>query len=342
MSEGNGEPSSIRDALEKAYREAEEKEKALEAAPEKTKTEPEPTQSKDGTEAAPLQASGETEQTTTDEPPEVIEPPQHWSDEHKETFKGLPPNAQKFLFERHKSMEGDYTRKTTEFANERKRYDALKQVFEPLKDKMTLAGMDEMAAMKQLVAAQTYLDRNPREAIAYFAKTYGVDLSQPDPGASNQDPEMSAVKAELSQLRNHLNLTEQQKALAERQRLDAEITAFSESKDEKGTPKHPHFELLRLRMGALIQSGDAKDLPDAYEKALWADPVLRTDLLEQQRKTAEAKAKAAAQKLAEDAKKKVIPKGGGSSQVQGQEPKSLRDFLSQEYDKQLSGKSERI
>ena len=47
-----------------------------------------------------------------------FEPPQHWSEEHKATFREQSPEAKKFLLDRHKAMEGDYTQKTQQLAQQ--------------------------------------------------------------------------------------------------------------------------------------------------------------------------------------------------------------------------------
>ena len=55
-------------------------------------------------------------------PPETqaneLEPPQHWSEEHKATFREQSPEARQFLLDRHRQMEGDYTQKTQQLAQQ--------------------------------------------------------------------------------------------------------------------------------------------------------------------------------------------------------------------------------
>ncbi len=46
------------------------------------------------------------------------------------------------------------------------------------------------------------------------------------------------------------------------------IKNFQEAKDDKGNPKYPHFETVRLTMDRLLKSGEATDLPTAYTKAV--------------------------------------------------------------------------
>jgi hypothetical protein len=52
------------------------------------------------------------------QPADELEPPQHWSEEHKATFREQSPEARKFLLDRHRQMEGDYTQKTQQLAQQ--------------------------------------------------------------------------------------------------------------------------------------------------------------------------------------------------------------------------------
>ena len=45
-----------------------------------------------------------------------------------------------------------------------------------------------------------------------------------------------------------------------------QISTFAQSTDAKGNLKYPHFEQLRVKMGNLIDAGEAKGLEDAYAK----------------------------------------------------------------------------
>ena len=49
---------------------------------------------------------------------DVMEPPAHWPEEQKELFRSQSPEGQRFLLERHRQMEADYTRKTQHLAEQ--------------------------------------------------------------------------------------------------------------------------------------------------------------------------------------------------------------------------------
>ncbi len=64
-----------------------------------------------GAEAQPQQGS-EPQHQQLEPPEDDLAPPIHWSDEDKAVFENQTPEARRFLLERHRAMEGDYTRKS--------------------------------------------------------------------------------------------------------------------------------------------------------------------------------------------------------------------------------------
>src|SRR6185437_12722421 len=100
------------------------------------------------------------------------------------------------------------------------------------------------------------------------------------------------------QIRNqqHLQQQEQQrKQQAEQAELTRQIEEFSSS------PNRPHFESVRDDMSKLLQAGYAESLDDAYDKAVWARPDIRSTLL----KDEEAERIQEQAKVAETAKAKA-------------------------------------
>jgi hypothetical protein len=135
-----------------------------------------------------------------------------------------------------------------------------------------------------------------------IAKDYGIDPSslgsappQDAAQAIQVDPAVAALKRELSEIKTHLTSQERQRAEAEFSQHTESVTAFGSD------PKHEHFDSVREDMAALIETGRAKDLQDAYDKAIWAHPEVRTKLLakqEQERTRKLADEAAAARKAA--------------------------------------------
>ncbi|NBW77325.1 MAG: hypothetical protein EBR34_16255, partial [Sphingomonadaceae bacterium] len=78
-------------------------------------------------------------------------------------------------------------------------------------------------------------------------------------------------------------------------------------------------EAVRVHMGALMQQGLAKDMEDAYQQAIWANPQVREKVLAEQTAAADAKRLAEAKAKAEAGRKVQAVRGAPpvSNGVQG-------------------------
>ena len=229
-------------------------------------------------------AETEVEEKAEEEKPlEAITPPQHWPKSFKESFEKLPVEAQHLLYDRHKELEGDYTKKTQGVAKYRKRQEALDEIMKPYLADFQRLGMDEIGAVRQLFAAHDYLRKDPKQAIQWLAKNYGVDMSEVGIDTAEDeyaDPQVKALQQQVAQLQGFLNQQQQTQMQSVQQDTQSMIDKFASAKDADGNPKYPHFEEVRDRMGVLIQGNQAQDLESAYEMAIYADPKLRQSLMD--------------------------------------------------------------
>lgn len=263
-----------------------------------------------------------------DTPSATLTAPEHWSSEWKSSFAAATPELQKWALDVESSLKSDYTKKTTELAEVRK-------ALEPYRDQIKLRGMSEGQLINQLLAAQAALDRNPLETIKYFAKAYNVDLSKfapqaPPPEDEFVDPQIKALRDEIKSLKEGRDQDIKSKQLQDHNQAQQQLVEFMAAKDEAGSPKYPHFESVRKAMGALMQSGDAKSLEEAYDKATWANSGVREQLLKaQQEKTLkEQEAKAEAERKAKVAQaKKAASKPSGKSPELVTSKKDLSSIL---------------
>jgi len=94
----------------------------------------------------------------------------------------------------------------------------------------------------------------------------------------------------------------EQEAALKKQQEDNEIQG--QIKTFAADPKNVHFETVKAHMAALLKGGIAKDLQDAYDQAVYANPQTRSSLLEaktvsdNEKRVAEQKARAEAAKRA--------------------------------------------
>lgn len=191
-------------------------------------------------------------------------------------------------------------------------------------------GLIPERALPEIVGAWQQLVSNPREVLPELAKRFGVEW-----GAGNQqapaqqapanqwvDPELAALKSELAELKQQAEARarqEQARAAAEEQRfyqnVSSELQEFAKGKSD--------FEMVRNDMAALLRSGAAKDLQDAYDKAVWANPQTRTARLEAERKAEEAKRLAEAEK----AKRAASVNVRSDSRVNPAPARSIRETI---------------
>jgi len=284
--ESNNESASetVRETLNRvlAGQEISETEEEAETLPEP----PEPEQKVEAAEETEEEvAETEVEEKAEDKPLEAIAPPQHWPNDFKEQFEKMDATGQHLFMKRYKDLEGDYTKKTQSLAKYRKRQESFDEIMKPHMDDFSRAGMDDVGAIRQLLSAHNYLKNDPKQAIQWLAKNYGVDLAEVgyDSTAEDDDyadPKMKALEQQVAQLQGFLKNQEQTQMQSVQQNTQSMIDQFANEKTTDGSPKHPHFDSVRDRMGILIQGNQAPDLATAYDMAVYSDPKLRQVMMD--------------------------------------------------------------
>jgi hypothetical protein len=223
-----------------------------------------------------------------DEPAEAAElealpAPNHWPKDFAAKFEALDAPAQHMFMERYKDLEGDYTKKTQAIAKYKKRQDAFDEIMAPFKSQFERAGMDDVGAVRQLLAAHDYLRKDPANAINWLASQYGVDIGAigNDPAFEDEfaDPQVKQLQQQVAQLTGFIQNQQTQQQSYEQASTQSFIDQFAAETDASGNPAHPHFETVRSVMGSLISSGNATDLKSAYDMAVYANPELRQEEL---------------------------------------------------------------
>ena len=242
-----------------------------------------------------------------------LEAPKNWSEDVKGTFKDLPREAQEYMLKRDKEMTADYTRKTQEVAQQRKSYESLDKVIAPVRQQIQASGIGESEYISRLLSADMALRNNPKVALKQLAQGYGIDLSSINQTEdwNDSDPQITQLQQQNQAILAELNQFKQQNLQSARQQTENQISTFAQSTDAKGNLKYPHFEQLRVKMGNLIDAGEAKGLEDAYAKSVRLDDNLYKESLESQRKNVKAEEDAKRKSALEKAKK-VRPRSAGT------------------------------
>lgn len=238
----------------------------------------------------------EDEDEDEDDGPAPIDPPPNWPQQEQAFFRELPPELQHAYLDRARHMMADYTRKTQEIARVRQGYQELERVIAPHVQQWALNGMGPAQAMQQLIALSDYATKSPQEFIRYFANLRGVDLQAIAQPAQEEyiDPQVAALQQQLAGVQQQLNYTSQAQAYAQQvaqqqqyaqafQETNGQIDNFASQVGPDGKPLYPYFNQLEEDMSALIETGRAQTLHEAYETAKWANPYTRSKLLAQSR-----------------------------------------------------------
>ena len=238
----------------------------------------------------------EEEDEDEDDGPDPIDPPPNWPQQEQAFFRELPPELQHAYLDRAKHMMADYTRKTQEIARVRQGYQELERVIAPHVQQWALNGMGPAQAMQQLIALSDYATKSPQEFIKYFANLRGVDLQALAIPAQEEyiDPQVAALQQQLAGVQQQLNYTSQAQAYAQQvaqqqqytqafEETNGAIDNFASQVGPDGKPLYPYFNQLEEDMSALIETGRAQTLHEAYETAKWANPYTRSKLLAQSR-----------------------------------------------------------
>lgn len=215
------------------------------------------------------------------------------------------------------------------------RNDALEAVLAQRREAWKMEGLSEAQAIEQLTAISDFATRDPAQFIQWFAQQRGLDLTslvpKPESEEDNDeflDPEYKAIRDEVKALRAEQAERQQFEHQARVAQVQSHITSFAEAKDEAGALKHPHFQQVAVRVGALMH-GEGISLEDAYERACWADPNIRQQLMQQAEAARIEKAKAAAAK-AEKAARQVRTPGG---QFAGTKARTMQETMAEVYDR---------
>ena len=232
-------------------------------------------------------------ETPTEEQPEPISPPSSWSKDKHEHWGKMPREAQEYYMTREKQMLDGLEQYKGDAGFGRQ----LKEAFTPYKAFLNAQGIDEAKAVSYLMNAHYKLSSAPaHEKHSYFAqlaKSYGLELPTANKEEAEVDPNVKALQDKFNQLETQLTQREQAILNERKTQVAKEVEAFA--------AENPYFDEVADDIIPLLNHG--MPLKDAYERAIWANPVTRAKEMARVQTEAEAKLKEKAKKDAEVAKK---------------------------------------
>jgi hypothetical protein len=209
--------------------------------------------------------------------PEVVvkAAPNTWKKEVADKWSTLPAEVQSEVERR----EADFHKGIEQYKGKAQFGESIERAIQPYASTLQALNITPDKAIAELMAADHRLRYgSPAEKQAYFsqlAQNYGVSLGE----VANQpqvDPNVNYLTQQVNQLQGWIQnqtLMGQQK---EQESLTSEIAQFASD------PSHSHFESVKGYMSALLQAGQAQNLTDAYEQAIYANPQTRALILAEQ------------------------------------------------------------
>lgn len=255
-----------------------------------------------------------------------VKAPDSWSAPMKEQFKTLPAAAQAYIAQR----ENDANKRITGMDADRDFGKRVKETASPyLATIQSEGGTVEQAFTQFLNTAHVLRVGTPQQkqmALRTIAQKFSVDLGQP-----LQQPPRHPVIESLEQRLTRIEQAGQAEIHNRQQQEDAQVQGLYEA--FVASPGHEHLEAVKPLMVALLNSGEAKDYQDAYDKAIWADPGIRSTLTAAEIKAAVEKRSTDAQAKTDGARRAAVSVVGGPggavpvAGANGQDDLSLRDQI---------------
>lgn len=234
------------------------------------------------------QQAPEGQQQDTTQPQEGAQQPQDPNAVDEAVIAKLPENVRdevRTLLTTRDTAFNQYAQKLHDQLNG---YGAIEQLIAPRRDAWALNGLAPDVAVRQLFALSDFAGRDPREFIKWMAGQHSIDLTTiADDGDYDGDPALRQVLDKVGTLEQQLQQRDQQQQQTyqqqQEQQLAQQITQFATEKDSTGNPVRPYFDQVVNDVMMLIpgikaanpQAAPTQVLQDAYDRAVWANPVTR-------------------------------------------------------------------
>lgn len=227
--------------------------------------------------------------------------PQTWTKEALTEWAAIPPRAQQEILKR----EEDFFKGIEQYKGAAEVGQRYSSVVEPYAPILAAENIDPVQMFQSFAANHYILTRGtPEQKIELAAAMldgYEIPLPQlfdflADRDTSPVDPTVIALQNELKEIKTQLSTRQTTEQNQAREVINREIETFA------ADPAHPYFNELADDISKLFASGLATSLPEAYEKALFANPVTRQKelarLTAEKQATVDAEAKKRKDKVA--------------------------------------------
>lgn len=226
-------------------------------------------------------AAGATGATNAQSGP--VTAPKAWKSDMRSKFDTLPEDVKKYVNEREEEIQ----RGVTKWDEDRNFGKNMRDLINPYMPIIKAEGGNALTAAQDLFNTayilRTASPAQKSQLILKVCQQYGVNPASLVTSSPKLSPGEAALHNRIAQLegviskgqmaeRQAKDFTEQQ----ERGEADRIVTDF------KTDPANVHLDTVSPMMQALLRSGQATDLKDAYDKACWANPEIRAIIQQNQ------------------------------------------------------------
>lgn len=207
--------------------------------------------------------------------------PSSWTAEAKAHWATIPPLIKQEILRR----EENFFKGIEQYKGNAAIGEATRNVVAPYLPTLRQYGVDPLAKIQELLQINYDLVTNPAKRVEILGKLMRDFQIDPTTFIGDQqdytDPAVANLKKELGEVTTRLTSYEQAEQRRAQESNLAEVNAFL------ADPANTYVQEVVQDMVALLNAKACKTLREAYEKAVWANPVTRTK--EQQRLAAETK-----------------------------------------------------
>jgi len=257
---------------------------ALDSAPEVVKEKPAETPPADPN-IVPGQNSANPNPNQSNAAPTTLPLPKSWKKEMEPVWQKMPPEAHAYVAEREAQVMRGIQMYQAGFNNWGATIKPFEQVLSNFPD------VNPIQLIHGLMQTHlTFVNPNtPQEQKIQLAQLllseYGVNL---DPNAAKPD---ALVMTELNRLKSELStLRADRESRTAREREEAYNSNLSAVNTFAADPKNKYYGEVENDILRIIQSGQAKSVAEAYDIAIWTNPVVRAKVIADQQTPAKAPA----------------------------------------------------
>lgn len=244
------------------------------------------------------------------------EAPDTWTKEAKEEWAKLSPTVQSEIRKR----EDDIARFVADTKPKAQIGEGFEKLIQPYQQLFSQYKVNPWNHVSALLNAHTRLLFGSPQEKAHMAfallKDAGIDpgkLTGPNPldAIMPQNQELAMLRARIAELEGGVTSVTSELTAQRTAEREQQVASFAES------PDHPHFYEVWQDMEQLLRSKVCKTLEDAYEKAVWGNPIVRAKEVARQNTEAQKRAEAARKTQLETSRRAAGVNIRGSSAASG-------------------------